>query len=122
MIHTDATTDLDEMLGVLASRYRRWILYELMDRESGRIDELIPTIKVLNEAANNDHIDTTRIEMQLHQVHFPKLAEAGFIDYDHRSGDFAHTEKFNEIRDQLEIIETWEPPAVRAEINKETPR
>lgn len=116
MTDTNTTVDLDETLQLLAAHHRRWILYVLLRRDVDSISDLVPLIWTLNEAATGEHVEETKLTIQLQQVHLPKLADAGLIEYDHRSGDIALTEKSDEIREQLETIKTWEEPSVRAEI------
>lgn len=116
MSQTTAEIDLDDAFLILAAHYRRWTLYAMLSRDVGRLDELVPLIGLLSEAASGERIDETRITIQLQQIHLPKLADAGLIEYDHRSGDITPTEKADELREQLAIVERWEEPTVRAEI------
>lgn len=60
--------------------------------------------------------DETKLTIQLQQIHLPKLADVGLLEYDPRSGAIALGELSEELREQLAIIETWEDRAVRAEI------
>lgn len=120
MSQTTAEIDLDDAFLILAARYRRWTLYAMLSRDVGRLDELVPLIGLLSEAAGGERIDETRITIQLQQIHLPKLADAGLIEYDHRSGDITPTEKADELREKLAIVERWEEPTVRAEIPRFT--
>lgn len=115
---TTTELDLDETLQILAANYRRWVLYLLLNRDVGTLEELVPLLWLLSEAAGGDRVDETRLTIQLQQIHLPKLADAGLIEYDHRTGDIALTEKANAVREQLATIERWEEPAVRAEIQE----
>lgn len=108
---------LDELLQTLSARYRRWTLYTLLNREVGTLDELVSLIHSLNEATGGENINETRITIQLQQIHLPKLADAGFIEYDSRSGDILLTEKANGLREQIRTIEQWEDPAIRTQLS-----
>lgn len=118
MSQTTTELDLDEILRILAANYRRWILYLLLNRDVGTLEELVPLLWLLSEAAGDDRVDETRLTIQLQQIHLPKLADAGLIEYDHRTGDIALTEKADAVREQLATIKRWEEPAVRAEIQE----
>lgn len=108
---------LDELLQTLSARYRRWTLYTLLNRELGTLDELVSLIRSLNETTAGENIDETRITIQLQQIHLPKLADAGFIEYDLRSGDILLTEKANGLREQIRTIEQWEDPSIRTQLS-----
>lgn len=108
---------LDGLLQTLSARYRRWTLYTLLNREVGTLDELVTLIRSLNEATGGENIDETKITIQLQQIHLPKLADAGFIEYDSRSGDILLTEKANGVREQIRTIEQWEDPAIRTQLS-----
>lgn len=108
---------LDERLQMLSARYRRWTLYTLLNGEVGTVNELVSLIRSLNETIPGEYADETRVAIQLHQIHLPKLADAGFIEYDSRSGDIVLTEKANELREQLRTIEQWEDPAIRTRLS-----
>lgn len=116
MTETNTAIDLDDTLQVLAAHHRRWILYVLLSRDVSSLTELVPLISSLTEAATNEDVEETKLTIQLQQIHLPKLADAGLIEYDHRSGDLALTGKSDAIREQVETIKTWEKPSVQAEI------
>lgn len=116
MPDTNTTADLDETLQVLAAHYRRWTLYVLLSRDVGSLTELVPLIWMLTEAATGERVSETKLTIQLQQIHLPRLADAGLINYDHRSGDITLTERSDEIREQIETVKTCEEPSVQAEI------
>ena len=107
-------TDLNETLRVLASPYRRCILYVMINREIRTIDELIPALR---EVITHEIADKTRVAIQLQQIHLPKLLDAGFIDYDRRNGDIALQKASDELQDLLEALQPWEDPAIRTMIS-----
>lgn len=116
MVNTDLEIDLDEMLRVVTPRHRRWALYLLMEREIHTSSELASGIRFLTEMASGDSVEEGRIAIQFQQIHLPKLADAGFIEYDHRNGTITLIGKTDEIRSELKIIKQWEESAVQAEI------
>lgn len=116
MTDTNTAIDLDDTLQLLAAHHRRWILYVLLNRDVGSLTELVPLILSLTEAATNQNVEETKLTIQLQQIHLPKLADAGLIEYDHRSGDIVLTEKSDAIEEQIETVKRWEEPSVQAEI------
>lgn len=108
---------LDEYVQTLSARYRRWTLYTLLNGEVGTLNELVSLIRSLNKTTGGENVDETRITVQLQQIHLPKLADAGFIEFDSRSGDIVLTEKANGFREQIRTIEQWEDPAIRIQLS-----
>lgn len=108
---------LDECLQTLSARYRRWTLYTLLNGEGGTFNELVAVSRSLNEITAGENVDETRIAIQLQQIHLPKLAEAGFIEFDLRSGEIVLTEKANAFREQIRTVEQWEDPAIRTRLS-----
>lgn len=119
MSDNSVASGLDEFLGVVAARYRRWTLHVMMDHEVGTLGELITVVWVLSEAVADTEADRRRITIRLQQIHLPKLAEAGLLHYDRRSGEIALTEKADEFHDQLAVIAEWEKPAVQEKLRSD---
>lgn len=69
--------------GVLASPYRREVLRALTTGE----DEVVPIEDLIEDLIDHDETadDRNHIAIKLHHMALPKLAEAGFIDYDART-------------------------------------
>lgn len=107
---------LDECMQTLSAQYRRWTLYTLLNGEVGTLNELVSLIRSLNEITGGENVDETRIMIQLQQIHLPKLADAGFIEFDSRSGDIVLTEKANAFREQIRTVEQWEEPAIQTQL------
>lgn len=77
--HDTLTTVRD----VLANPYRRQVLQSLTADE----DDVASVEGLVEELSDHDEVtdDRTRIAIKLHHVALPKLAEAGFIEYDART-------------------------------------
>lgn len=70
---------------VLANRRRQLVLSQLQEHESMTLRDLAEQIAIsdLNtsiESLSEEAID--EVEIALHHVHTPKLAEAGYVEYD----------------------------------------
>jgi DNA-binding transcriptional ArsR family regulator len=74
---------LDESLRLLADHNRRAIIRELR-----RSSEEVRTFEELINRLHDDGQDTERaaLAIKLRHTHLPKLAEAGLLEYDRRSG------------------------------------
>ncbi|UTF52964.1 DUF7344 domain-containing protein [Natronosalvus rutilus] len=68
---------------VLASAYRRQVLRYLVAGE----DDVASVENLVDELLSQDEItdDRRHVAIELHHVALPKLAEAGFIEYDART-------------------------------------
>jgi hypothetical protein len=78
--------DIDTALDVCRHKHRRIALASLANQqESLSIDDLTNEIIKHNHHLSRTEVDdetAKRIHIGLYQVHLPKLAEAGFIQYD----------------------------------------
>ncbi len=108
--------ELDDTLGALTVRYRRWLRYLLMDWRASTVDELAPALSTLDETAS-DGVTETEVAIRLCQIDLPNLVDAGFVEYDRRNGDVVLLEDSEELRDLLGIVREWEEPAVRTELS-----
>lgn len=82
---------LDDVFGLLAERRRRFALHALLDAEQGAIDceTLAETVAAREAEADGEYESPerrARVAAALHDVHLPKLDDAGVVDYDTRSG------------------------------------
>lgn len=88
---------LDSQLAALGHIDRRRLLLALLDAEEAN------TLPV--EIDGSEHgADGVPLQMSMHHVHLPKLADLGFVDADH--GSVTTGPRFDRIRPLLELLET----------------
>lgn len=82
------TVSTETLLQLLADPRRRTILHHLIESGDGAVavEELTKTIATDGGNAANSHSRNARAGVELHHTHLPKLAEAGFIEYDRQTG------------------------------------
>jgi len=82
----DGATSLNMVLDVCGHKHRRIVLATLASKpQSTSITELIDAVLKYNHHVPPKDVDdetAKRIHVSLHQVHLPKLADTGFIQYD----------------------------------------
>lgn len=84
LMNTSLSDDtLAAVCGVLASAYRRQVLRYLAAGE----DDVVSVEEFVDKLIDHDETadDRRHIAIKLHHVALPKLAEAGFIEYDART-------------------------------------
>lgn len=86
---------LDRVLEGLADRQRRVILAMLHRGEPVSESGLH-----VREASSAE-----RVASSLRQVHLPKLADAGFIEWDRETGDVEKGPRYDEIEPVLELMQ-----------------
>lgn len=94
---------LDRTISLLSSRFRRWTLQLLTREDVVDIDDLVRCIA--ERESPSDELDEStreRVALALYHVHLPKLADAGVIDYDSRSGAVRLTETATALRPVLD--------------------
>lgn len=82
----------DALFDVLADAERRQVLEQLVERESASHVGLL-----------KDDCDVNGT--LLRHVHLPKMAKAGLVDYDPRTGDVALTDDGSEVELFLEALD-----------------
>lgn len=97
------TAQLDTVFSVLSARRRRYLLYFLFEM-TGRIAELSQLVETIRycEAGNDVSAEVPEeddVIIDLHHNQFPRLEEAGIIEYDPRHGTVRYTE--------CPVIEEW---------------
>ena len=93
--NTDA---LDESLVVLSHPYRRRILSRLHE-QNPRDEAEFAAEELTDDADEND-----RLLLEIHHRHLPKLAEAGFIDWDREESVITRGPRFDEIVPLIELM------------------
>jgi DNA-binding transcriptional ArsR family regulator len=80
---------LDERLRLVADQHRRRVIHHLRQEANGAttFDDLVDQVRErAPDAKNGPPQDRDELAIQLHHTHLPKLADAGVVEYDHRSG------------------------------------
>lgn len=75
---------VDDAFRVLADRRRRLVVTSLLVSVGGvPVDELVEDVMVHADILADDPADArTRLATELYHVHLPKLADAGFVEWD----------------------------------------
>lgn len=92
---------VDEILKLLGAHQRRLILGILVDDEEGLAD----ITELAAQLAKEGHHNEERAELVLCHHHLPKCADAGVIEYDHRSGAVRAMEKAHDLKSVLDTLE-----------------
>lgn len=87
---------MDQILESLASRHRRVIL--LMLKQG--------TVRTETDVMVRGRTETNEEEIALTHNHLPKLAEAGYIEWDRDTGEISKGPRFDEIEPLLDLIES----------------
>ena len=89
--------DLGELLEILSHPHRRRIITRLHDRNPRDEDEF-----ELEELTSDDELDNETIAL-IHS-HLPKLAEAGFIDWNQEQQIVTRGPRFEEIAPLIDLM------------------
>jgi hypothetical protein len=89
--------DLGEMLEILSHPHRRRIITRLHDRNPRDEDEF-----ELEELAGDDELENGTID--LFHNHLPKLAEAGFVNWDQEQHIVTRGPRFEEIAPLIDLM------------------
>lgn len=101
---SNSELSVEDALGLLTSgRRRRLLRYLLEETEDG--DDLGA---IAAHLARDDPLDKPTIEATLVHLHLPKCADAGVLEYDHRSGTVRLTEAAAELKPLLDACDAWE--------------
>ncbi|WP_148414798.1 hypothetical protein [Haloferax sp. KTX1] len=90
---------LDEALDALGNVHRRRLLLGLRRRRRARLDA------ATRDAAVGGGRDRDRLKVELFHVHLPKLADAGFVEWNRRRGSVARGPRFDEIEPLLRLLD-----------------
>lgn len=91
-------SELATALRSLAAKDRRRLLHDL------RREEPLDTAESTTVVANGSGRDLDELETELHHVHLPKLADAGYIEHDRETGEVRRGPKFDEIAPLLQLM------------------
>lgn len=92
-------TSMDTVLDILANKYRRRLLFALLEHNPQEDDDIqIPSdIHIENE-------DLKGLKIEMVHVHLPKLEEASFIMWDREVHEVRVGPQFEEIRPLLQLM------------------
>ena len=87
--------EMSRILDIASERRRSWPLLLLNNRElENEVDMLVRGTE-----------DPEEIRVQLIHNHLPKLAEAGYIEWDRDTGEISKGPRFDEIKPLLDLIQ-----------------
>jgi len=89
---------LDELLFAVADVQRRRILLALRENNPQQLQTIV------HGDADGGEIDSQRRLIRLHHDHLPRLADAGFIHWEPKTGSVEKGPRFEEIRPLLELL------------------
>ncbi|MGM0371170.1 MAG: DUF7344 domain-containing protein [Halobacteriota archaeon] len=96
-----AQTDKNDLVfETLCDRYRRHILCLLAESDSGPGKERYDLDRRLDIDADSETIRTA-----LHHTHLPRLADAGYIEWDRKSSSIARGPQFDEIKPVVTLLD-----------------
>ncbi|WP_394743175.1 DUF7344 domain-containing protein [Natronococcus roseus] len=91
---------MDNLLDVLANKYRRRVLVALLEHNpQNDHDPQIP------DSVNHEAKDLESLMINMRHTHLPKLEEAGFIEWNRETNTVKKGPQFEEIRPLLELME-----------------
>ncbi|RLM89549.1 ArsR family transcriptional regulator [Haloarcula sp. Atlit-7R] len=90
------------MFEILSHEYRRRILLAVAQQNPRDEDDI--TSETVAGEHDDDGDALEHVKTGLHHVHLPKLADAGFIDWDGDSGTITRGPRFEEIEPLLRLM------------------
>lgn len=89
---------LDDVLDVLASRYRRQLLFALIDQNGQKNDTQVSSHVTIEDG------DLNLPKIQMVHTHLPKLEDVGLIEWNQDSSEVKKGPLFEDIRPLLESM------------------
>ena len=106
------------VFGLFTEKRTRFLLYLLYDRGGTiPIDEVAERLASWEGDAAVDDLPTEtveRIQRTLHHASLPKLADHGFLTYEHETGAVTLTDRGDRLEPYLEFAREREPEPVEA--------
>jgi hypothetical protein len=98
-------TAVDAYLSVLNHPLRRQVVECLKGTEGGQasVEELVASI----DGEPGTQADDERVDVQLHHVHLPKLAQSGVVEFDPRRG-LVEYQANADLEYWLGLIRSWQ--------------
>jgi len=93
---------LSELFEILSHTYRRRILMAVAHHNPQDEDEITSESVADDHEKDGDTLE--QLQLHLHHAHLPKLADAGFIDWDSDSGTITRGPRFAEIEPLLRLM------------------
>lgn len=115
----DKSEQLDSRLQLLASHYRRWILYLLSSKNIVTVEELVAELTKISKRTN-DEFSERDLTVRLHQIDLPKLADADLIEYNRQEGSISLQNTSVELTELLLITKRWEDQRVQDALSDRT--
>lgn len=84
--HPSADVSVDDVFDALSDSRRRYVLHHLADQSDDTAGYGGLVEYVIAHSPDLDGEDGDRVRLTLTHTHLPKLADAGLIDHDTRSG------------------------------------
>ncbi len=93
---------LSELFEILSHEYRRRILMAVAEQNPQDEDDIASELSADGHEEDGDALDT--LHLQLYHAHLPKLADAGFVDWDRDTGTITRGPQFEEIEPLLRLM------------------
>ena len=106
----------EDIFEVLSNRRRRCVLHylrSLSDGETATLSEIASQVAAWENGVNASAVDYENrksVQTSLYQLHLPKLADKGVVEYDQRSNTIRRTVTTGRIDLFLETVEANEVP------------
>lgn len=91
---------LSELFEILSHEYRRRVLIAISQANPRDEEEI--TSEMVADGRDDDALAV--VEQKLYHIHLPKLADAGFIDWNHETGIITRGPRFKQIEPLLRLM------------------